>query len=62
MFKNDTFKRVGFNHTLSASTYNLVLGAVLLWGFGLNWWLVETVPAEAVNAIHPFVFIVGYFA
>jgi len=62
MFKNDTFKRVGFNHSLTANTYNLVLGAVLLWGFGLNWWLVETVPAELVKGINPFVFIIGYFA
>ncbi|MBM5458714.1 US12 family protein [Pseudomonas sp. P66] len=61
MFSNDTFKRVGINHRLSANTYNLVLGAVLLWGFGLNWWLVETVPAEVVKAINPIAFIIGYF-
>ncbi|WP_409286892.1 Bax inhibitor-1 family protein [Pseudomonas guariconensis] len=62
MITNDTFKRTGRNHALSASTYNLVLGAVLLWGFGLNWWLVETVPADVVKAIHPIAFIIGYFA
>lgn len=62
MFTNDTFKRVGYNHTISANAYNLVLGAVLLWGFAVNWWLVETVPVEVMQAINPGVFIVGYCA
>lgn len=62
MFNNDTFRRIGTNHALSASTYNAVLGLVLLWGFALNWWMVATIPTESVKAINPIVFIIGYFA
>jgi FtsH-binding integral membrane protein len=61
MYRNDTFSRAGINHELSASTFNLILGAVLLWGFALNWWMVNTIPAEAVKAINPVAFLVGYF-
>ena len=43
MFKNDTFTRTGSYHQISASVYNLILGAVLLWGFALNWWMVATI-------------------
>lgn len=62
MFRNDTFARAGSNHELAASTYNLILGAVLLWGFALNWWMVTTIPAETVKAINPIGFVIGYFA
>jgi FtsH-binding integral membrane protein len=60
MFKNDTFSRIGSNHQVSANTYNLILGAVLLWGFALNWWMVTTVPLATVKAINPIVFFIGY--
>ncbi|HCR1517470.1 TPA: US12 family protein [Pseudomonas aeruginosa] len=62
MFKNDTFTRTGSYHQISASVYNLILGAVLLWGFALNWWMVATIPTETIKAINPLVFIIGYFA
>ncbi len=62
MFKNDTFSRIGSYHQISASVYNLILGAVLLWGFALNWWMVATIPTETIKAINPLVFIIGYFA
>ncbi|WP_079228291.1 Bax inhibitor-1 family protein [Pseudomonas putida] len=61
MLENDTFSRVGTNHQISANTYNLILGAVLLWGFAVNWYLVTTVPAEVMLAIPPILFFVGYF-
>jgi FtsH-binding integral membrane protein len=60
MINNDTFRRIGSNHQLTSSTFNLLLGATLLWGFALNWWMVATIPAEIVKAINPIVFIVGY--
>lgn len=28
---------------VSGSTYNLVIGLVLLWGFAVNWYIVKTV-------------------
>lgn len=62
MINNDTFSRIGSNHQVASSTYNLILGAVLLWGFALNWWMVATIPAESVQAINPIVFLIGYFA
>lgn len=59
MFKNDTFARVGAD-TLSNSTYNLIIGAVLLWGFAVNWFMVANIPTEVVASINPIVFFVGY--
>lgn len=62
MINDDTFRRIGTNHELSASLYNAVLGAVLLWGFALNWWMVASIPAESVKTINPIMFIIGYLA
>lgn len=50
MLENGTFNRFGTNHKISANTYNFILGAVLMWGFFVNWYLVVTVPAEIVRA------------
>ncbi|MEN5300701.1 Bax inhibitor-1 family protein [Pseudomonas sp. TWI628] len=61
MIENDTFNRVGTNHQISANAYNLILGAVLLWGFAVNWYLVTTVPAEVMLAIPQIAFLIGYF-
>lgn len=61
MIDNDTFARYGTDHTMSASAYNLALGALLLWGFGLNWLMVALIPAEPLQAIEPWIFFVGYF-
>ncbi|BBH44058.1 Bax inhibitor-1 family protein [Pseudomonas sp. KU43P] len=60
MLENKTFNRLGTNHKLSANTYNLILGAVLLWGFSVNWYLVITVPAETIRAVPMMLFLVGY--
>lgn len=46
---------------LSSSVYNLLIGAVLLWGFAINWYMVATIPAESLMAINPWVFFIGYF-
>ncbi|HEX2855656.1 MAG TPA: Bax inhibitor-1 family protein [Opitutaceae bacterium] len=47
---------------LSAGTYNLIIGLVLLWGFGLNWAMVVMIPVESILALNPLVFFGGYFA
>ena len=60
MLENETFNRVGTNHQISANVYNLILGAVLLWGFAVNWYLVTTVPADVIKAIPMLVFLAGY--
>jgi len=48
--------------TISAAAYNLIIGLTLLWGFGLNWYMVETIPAESIASINNWVFFIGYFA
>ncbi|CAM3194829.1 hypothetical protein GCM10011247_22340 [Pseudomonas plecoglossicida] len=60
MLENGTFNRFGTNHKISANTYNFILGAVLMWGFFVNWYLVVTVPAEIVRAVPMMLFLVGY--
>lgn len=46
---------------ISDRLYNLTIGAVLLWGFLMNYLIVNFVPFEAVSQIHPVVFMIGYF-
>ena len=46
---------------LSPNVYNLLIGAVLLWGFGLNWIMVETIPVSSLQALNPFLFYGAYF-
>ncbi|RJX78951.1 Bax inhibitor-1 family protein [Pseudomonas sp. LS-2] len=62
MFYNDTFSRRGTFHTMSANAFNLALGFFLLWGFGLNWLMVELIPSGPIRAINSLVFLLGYFA
>jgi len=46
---------------LSPRTYNLTIGAVLLWGLGLNALMVQSIDPAIVFAIPQVVFIIGYF-
>lgn len=46
---------------LSPNVYNLVIGAVLLWGFGLNLVMIKTIPVSSLQAINPWVFFGAYF-
>lgn len=45
---------------ISAPLYNIVIGLTLLWGFALNYVIVDSVPVETVAAIHPIALIIGY--
>ncbi|WP_067865638.1 Bax inhibitor-1 family protein [Neptuniibacter marinus] len=57
------FNRTETNDQLiSASMYNLVIGLTLIWGFAINWWMVQNVPVELISSINPIVFFIGYFA
>lgn len=63
--ENDTFSRTESNSPgsrITDSTYNLIIGAVLCWGFLINWIMVKTIPAEAIAGINPWIFFIGYFA
>lgn len=62
MFKNESVSaRVKETSLLSSNVYNLVIGAVLLWGFAINWYLVENVSTEALKSINIWVLLIGYF-
>jgi FtsH-binding integral membrane protein len=47
---------------ISPTLYNLTMGLVLLWGFGLNVVLVNSLPVSSLLEIPPLVFFIGYFA
>lgn len=47
---------------ISGSTYNLVIGLTLIWGFAVNWWMVLNIPVESISDINPIFFFIGYFA
>ena len=64
MIKNDTFSKAfaPSNATIfSANTYNLIIGLVVLWGFFVNWMMVEYIPYAELASINPWVFLIGYF-
>lgn len=48
---------------VSEKTYNLIIGAMLLWGFGLNY-LMVTLWSDAIlswfSTVNPFVFLICY--
>jgi len=46
---------------LSANVYNFLIGMTLLWGFGMNYIMIQTIPGEVVSAINPWVLLIGYF-
>jgi FtsH-binding integral membrane protein len=47
-------------HEISATQYNLTIGLVLAWGFGVNWAMVTQVSPEVFLSVSPLVFIIGY--
>lgn len=50
------------DRTISPAVYNLVIGLTLLWGFAVNWWMVDAISVEWVRSINIWVFFGGYFA
>ncbi|WP_174269652.1 Bax inhibitor-1 family protein [Vibrio scophthalmi] len=63
MMEDNVFER-GFTGEpeISARLYNLAIGAVLCWGFWINWLMVSAIPVEVIASINPWVFFIGYFA
>jgi FtsH-binding integral membrane protein len=47
---------------ISAVQYNLLIGMVLLWGFWINWLMVQWVPVELIQSVNIWIFLLGYFA
>jgi len=62
MFDSNVFSRKDSTATLiPASLYNLLIGAVLCWGFMINWLMVRNIDPQALLQVNFFVFIIGYF-
>ena len=45
---------------ISDAQYNLTIGMVLSWGFGVNYLMIQSIPAETVLSINHWVFLIGY--
>ena len=59
----DVFSRTETSDKIiGASTYNLVIGLTLIWGFAINWFMVQNISVESISSINPIVFFIGYFA
>ena len=48
--------------TSSSQIYNLIIGLVLLYGFGVNYLKVQTIEPQVIAGINQWVFLGGYFA
>lgn len=63
MFESEVFNRQeAVGPVISENLYNLAIGMVLCWGFGINWWMVSAIPVDQILSISPIVFYIGYFA
>jgi len=61
--ENKVFERTDTTGTIiSSARYNLTIGAVLCWGFFVNWLMVKHIDPAAIMAINPWIFFIGYFA
>jgi len=62
--EHSVFERQGqlTDRAISPAAYNLAIGLTLLWGFAVNWWMVDNISTEWIRGINPWVFYGGYFA
>jgi FtsH-binding integral membrane protein len=59
----DRKKKRNQSHALiNPALYNITMGAVLIWGFGVNILLVNSIPVSSLLKIPFLLFIIGYFA
>jgi FtsH-binding integral membrane protein len=62
LLESKVFSRTETDDALiSDSNYNLIIGAVLAWGFLVNWFMVGSIDPEYLRSINMFVFFIGYF-
>jgi FtsH-binding integral membrane protein len=57
---NSVFDRTGHNE-ISGNLYNLVIGLCLLWGFGVNFLIVQSVDPMSIAGVSPWLFYGGFF-
>lgn len=63
MMESNVFERKDpFATEISSRLYNLTIGAVLCWGFGVNWLMVSSIPLDSILTVSPWVIFLGYFA
>ncbi len=61
--ENSVFSREELDGVeISPRLYNLVIGAVLFWGFFINGQMVSHISPQTILAVNPWVFYIGYFA
>ena len=62
MMESNVFQRTTTtDKIISDAQYNLAIGAVLLWGFLVNWIIVQAVDPEYLFSINRWIFIILYF-
>ena len=64
MFEQESvFKRTEVEgEIISDRVYNLAIGVVLAWGFWVNYYMIKTIPVEAIQSVSPWLLIIGYIA
>ncbi|EPN7764812.1 Bax inhibitor-1 family protein [Vibrio cholerae] len=63
MMESNVFERTNIGEPeISSRLYNFTIGAVLGWGFGMNWLMIGEIPIESIISINPWFFFIGYFA
>lgn len=48
-------------NTMSEGVYNFSIGAVLCWGFFVNWMMIKTIPAESIMSMNIWALLIGFF-
>lgn len=54
-------RRQTTDKVISDAQYNITIGLVLSWGFGVNYLMIQSIPAESVLSINHWVLLIGYF-
>ncbi|TOQ04500.1 hypothetical protein CGH04_22535, partial [Vibrio parahaemolyticus] len=63
MMESNVFERTNNGEQeVSSRLYNFTIGAMLCWGFWINWLMVGNIPVESIAAINPWVLFIGYFS
>ncbi len=47
--------------TMGEGAYNFAIGAVLCWGFFVNWMMIKTIPVETIMSVNIWVLLIGFF-
>lgn len=60
--RNDVFLRTATDETeISSASYNLIIGACLVWGFVINYLIVTGIDPRVLQSTNTIVFLLAYF-